>query len=195
MQMFSLKNIAGVFIAALIFTAIFIGIMVMQHTPAPEGNLPQTIPEAEEVLGDMKTPDQRMAEELEKLVPEGADHALFPEESDALSTPQLDEPDTQLNNPPSADSAEVPVRFEINPATLKPTLIKATLNFDNEDDPSRPKPEKEDPGDPTSKGDGTHGSHKKGGSKVVRFNSIPIIKMGENFESGLKVITPPQAQS
>ena len=107
---------------------------------------------------------------------------------DLLTLPQFDESGSRTNDQLPREGA-APVRFGAQATLIKPKLIVASKAYDDRE--SRPEPEPEDPTDPTSKGTGPGGGH-KGGPKVARLNSIPIIRMGENFQEheGFKIIKP-----
>lgn len=103
MQMFFLRNMMGIFIAALIFTTIAIGVVVMRARTsvpdiapenettemAPENDLDNSIPEtpSNDFFDPMETPEQRLMDELDGLgtVPneEGASA-----QADVLTNPQ-----------------------------------------------------------------------------------------------------------
>jgi len=202
MQMFFLRNIVGVFIVALTFTAIHVGITAVRSMPASEGGNAKVIPQSDPrpiptdlvppPAEPMPTPEQKVTEELKKLdiLPEDQDAEDMPSEGEE-SVPAIPGPDEMKPQIPSnqlpTSAEEMPIHFRANLDTVRPNLIKATLNFDNDDQPSPPKTDQDDP---TSEGQGPGGKH-KGGPKIVKFESIPIIKMGAEIpEGGFKVITP-----
>lgn len=215
-QALYVKNMVRIFISTLAFTAIVFGIMSlkarMPEEEGPSGSLSQETqtpsshpcPEKDagssskmsEIKQDLLPVDssEKIVEEWESLgiIPHGDEKSeeLFSfsedlgddeseEEQDTTNAPLSKIPETQEESPRA-----LPTRSQ--PVLTKPNLIRSvTLKFDNDAQPPHPE---EDPTDPTSKGTGPHGGHK--GGRAVNLNTIPIIRMGENFPQEFKVIEP-----
>ncbi len=161
---------------------------------APAVEEPATPPTPE---GDAVIPAPAVEEPAIPSTPEG--DAVIPvptveetpaslKSDDLLTLPQFDESGSRMNDQLPREGA-APVRFGAKATLIKPKLIVASKAYDDRE--SRPEPEPEDPTDPTSKGTGPDGGHKRG-REVARLNSIPIIRMGENFQEheGFKIIKP-----
>jgi hypothetical protein len=130
MQMFFLRNMMGIFIAAVIFTVIAIGVVVVrartsapdiapQNEPtemAPENDLDNSVPEtpSDDFFDPMETPEQRVMEELEGLGVVSNDEraAAQPEDpanSQEAVVPDAPPPVTDVAPPPVTDVAPSPV--------------------------------------------------------------------------------------
>lgn len=186
MQKFFLKNLSGISIAAFLWALPHA--TVASEAPMPEGKPPSA--EAES-FNPLETPEARVVEEWERmgLIPDAsASNNSEGNRGNGADTSNEAMPIPQAQGGEVLPDDTISTRFENKPMVLKVQPVKAIVKFDNDEGPTIPS----DPTDPTAPGDRKGGKHKGASRIAARLASIPIIRMGEDFQgnSGFKVINP-----
>lgn len=197
MQKTFLKNVVGISSAAFLWVTLGSGLAA---EPASEGKKPSSAStgvNAADTFNPLETPEARIVEEWEKM-------GIIP---DIHADPSPNSPDLNANSlPPEDKGVDLPVPapqaveaealsdvalstpFEGESAGIALQPVKMVVKFDNDEGPKIPA----DPTDPTAPGDRSGGQHKGTPKVAAQLASIPIIRMGGNFQGqgGFKVIHP-----
>ncbi len=192
MQMFFMKNMTAVSVAALIFSIISLGIVAEQPLALrAKDSHPSVLASGRENASDVLLAKARIR--VNHKEDQGADirELTLPSDDEILGSP-LENEELDASPTPSLEAVSASEPMTLNGRAMRLQPVSGPRASQKQGQGAYPGDEK-DSTDPTAEGDRKGGRHK--GPGIYKGNDlrlIPIIRMGEDYQeaNGVRVVNP-----